>query len=461
MKDAITKYFLKASPILLLSPLITACSLTNVLTTNVLKSCSTKFSPQKLYKKTLPSVAVITVGNSIGSAFVVKHENGKTYLMTNSHVTGGNMEVTVYWSDKTKEKGLVVGDLFGDQETDIALVEVEGIRGKVLKIETSTPNIGEDVIVIGAPRGLDFTMTRGIVSQIRKDKQIIQVDAPVNPGNSGGPMFNSSGCVSGMVTFKKEDSEGLNFAIAPKNLKAFIDNPRHARMDDIDTIEKAPPFFFDFAKFTKVIPDLQESTENRVRYNQYKTGNSFLEYYFSPSSITEVGDWKFVNIYKQVLNDKKQKIRKPWKENRAINCRQGLIIGYEFFPNEESFGSPDRNTSSDEVRGTINRKMGAEWWHAFSASHTTKYKEYLAGTLRYPTYDELADGSLDASAHKSIETWRSAVRKFTSEGMVDMAAYARDQLKDAIERAKTIHNSPRELNKRLLPLFTALCRKSK
>ena len=89
----------------------------------------------------------------------------------------------------------------------------------------SYPLAGQDVVALGSPRGLANTVTRGIVSAVRKSgndlkesapvgSTLIQTDASVNPGNSGGPLVNKNGEVVGIVTFKKVAAEGLNFAIS-------------------------------------------------------------------------------------------------------------------------------------------------------------------------------------------------------------------------------------------------------
>jgi S1-C subfamily serine protease len=89
----------------------------------------------------------------------------------------------------------------------------------------SYPVAGQDVVVLGSPRGLANTVTRGIISAVRKSANdlkesapvgstLIQTDASVNPGNSGGPLVNKNGEVLGIVTFKKVAAEGLNFAIS-------------------------------------------------------------------------------------------------------------------------------------------------------------------------------------------------------------------------------------------------------
>jgi S1-C subfamily serine protease len=89
----------------------------------------------------------------------------------------------------------------------------------------SYPVAGQEVVALGSPRGLANTVTRGIISAVRRSGEdmksdvpvnstLIQTDASVNPGNSGGPLVNSNGEVLGIVTFKKTNAEGLNFAIS-------------------------------------------------------------------------------------------------------------------------------------------------------------------------------------------------------------------------------------------------------
>ena len=74
------------------------------------------------------------------------------------------------------------------------------------------------MVAIGAPKGLEFSLSRGVVSSLRENDEILQIDAPINPGNSGGPVIDRTGCVVGVVTFKLEDSEGLNFAMAASRI---------------------------------------------------------------------------------------------------------------------------------------------------------------------------------------------------------------------------------------------------
>lgn len=161
-----------------------------------------------------------------GSGFVVRHQNGTTLLITNAHVVEGSNTVTVKWSDGSQDSAAVVSNAGGDSPlTDLALLEVQGIRGRPLNLKSTKPNVGAEVVAIGAPKGLEFSLTRGVISSLRDNADILQIDAPINPGNSGGPLIDRTGCVVGVVTFKLEDSEGLNFAIAASRVEAFLANP--------------------------------------------------------------------------------------------------------------------------------------------------------------------------------------------------------------------------------------------
>lgn len=171
-------------------------------------------------------MAVVLHEVTTGSGFVVRHQNGTTLLVTNAHVVEGVDSVTVKWQDGSQDAAAVVSNAGGQTPLkDLALLEVKAVRGKVLNLKSSKPNVGAEVVAIGAPQGLEFSLSRGVVSSLRDDDQILQIDAPINPGNSGGPVIDRTGCVVGLVTFKLEESEGLNFAIAASVVAAFLANP--------------------------------------------------------------------------------------------------------------------------------------------------------------------------------------------------------------------------------------------
>lgn len=183
-------------------------------------------SPETLFREARGGVAVISSPGAEGSGFIVRHQDGTTLLVSNAHVVEGNSTVTVRWADGAQDTAAVLSSAGGGSpQTDLALLQVQGIRGKVLALRTTQPEVGADVVAIGAPKGLDFSLTRGVVSSLRDGGEILQIDAPINPGNSGGPVLDRTGCVVGIATFKLTDSEGLNFAVAASVIERFLMNP--------------------------------------------------------------------------------------------------------------------------------------------------------------------------------------------------------------------------------------------
>ncbi len=127
-----------------------------------------------------------------GSGFILSADG---YVMTNAHVIDGATEVYVTLTDKREFKAKIVG---ADERTDVALVKIEATSLPVLRIgDVSRLRVGEWVVAIGSPFGLDNTVTAGIVSAKQRetgsDIPFIQTDVAVNPGNSGGPLINIRG----------------------------------------------------------------------------------------------------------------------------------------------------------------------------------------------------------------------------------------------------------------------------
>mgnify|MGYP002035308267 FL=1 len=185
--------------------------------------CNKEYSTNELSKRSKPSVVLISTPKSTGSGFVVSHINNETLILTNSHVIKRANRITVQWSDGTEDRATVVLD-GGDTSTltDLALLKVDRIEGKVLTLQKDQAIVGEDVIAIGAPEGLSFTLTKGIISSFRDSGRIIQTDTAINFGNSGGPLINQSGCVVGVNTAGLTKSKGLNFAISSQIARRFI-----------------------------------------------------------------------------------------------------------------------------------------------------------------------------------------------------------------------------------------------
>ena len=145
------------------------------------------------------------------------------YVITNAHVVDGARTITVTLADGHDLPGSIVG---ADTETDVAIVRISTPTGMTLptaKLGSSEAlQVGQLVVAIGSPAGLQSTVTAGIVSALHRTlpgyggqliEDIIQTDAPINPGNSGGPLVNSRGEVIGINVAVLQQTQGLSFAI--------------------------------------------------------------------------------------------------------------------------------------------------------------------------------------------------------------------------------------------------------
>jgi serine protease Do len=154
---------------------------------------------------------------AMGSGFII---NPNGYIVTNNHVVDGATQITVKLSDGRELPGKVVGR---DSKTDIALLKVEATGLTVIPLgDSSASQVGEPVMAIGNPFGLEQTVTTGIVSATGRAigagpyDDFIQTDASINPGNSGGPLINARGQAIGINTAifsQSGGSVGIGFAI--------------------------------------------------------------------------------------------------------------------------------------------------------------------------------------------------------------------------------------------------------
>lgn len=155
------------------------------------------------------------VPRGVGSGFIISVDG---YVMTNAHVVDGADEVYVTLTDKREFKAKIIG---ADKRTDVALVKIEGSSLPRLTLgDSSKLRVGEWVIAIGSPFGLDNTVTAGIVSAKARDTgdylPLIQTDVAVNPGNSGGPLINMRGEVIGInsqIYSRSGGYMGISFAV--------------------------------------------------------------------------------------------------------------------------------------------------------------------------------------------------------------------------------------------------------
>jgi S1-C subfamily serine protease len=196
----------------------------------------------QLYERVNPAVVNITtfisqgnqlVGYSEGSGFVID-ANGS--IVTNAHVVHGADFIEITFSDATTRPAELLGE---DFNSDLAVIQVKDFPANIEPLnigDDEAIQVGQTVVAIGNPFGLEGTMTRGIVSAVGRTipalntfgiPRAIQTDAPINPGNSGGPLLNLSGDVIGVNAQIRTDSgeranSGVGFAIPASILKRVV-----------------------------------------------------------------------------------------------------------------------------------------------------------------------------------------------------------------------------------------------
>jgi serine protease Do len=161
-----------------------------------------------------------------GSGFFI---SGDGYVVTNGHVVSDSQSVEIETDDRKTYKARVVGT---DAKTDVALLKIDGRNDfPYVAFAVGIPEVGDWVLAVGNPYGLGGTVTAGIVSARGRDigtspyDDFIQIDAPVNKGNSGGPAFDESGKVVGVTTAifsPSGGSIGLGFAIPADTVKSVV-----------------------------------------------------------------------------------------------------------------------------------------------------------------------------------------------------------------------------------------------
>jgi putative serine protease PepD len=201
-------------------------------------------SVNEIYRRTSPGVVEVTARSTSASQFPfggsqqrVGQGSGFVYdtsghVITNEHVVGGASSVTVKFQDGKSYSAKVVGK---DSSTDVAVLKVNAPSSELHPLtlaDSSTVSVGNGVVAIGSPFGLENSVTSGIVSALHRSidspngfsiPDAIQTDAAINHGNSGGPLLDASGNVIGITSQIQSDSggnEGVGFAVPSNTVRS-------------------------------------------------------------------------------------------------------------------------------------------------------------------------------------------------------------------------------------------------
>lgn len=179
----------------------------------------TATSRPAMLQEALAAVVLVKSGDHYGSGFFVGSEG---LVLTNAHVVQGQARVSIH---TTKGESFLATPVSVSNDHDLALLRINSKPAASLRLGVSADvSVGADIFAIGNPEGLQGTVTKGIVSAVRKmdGSTFLQIDAAINPGNSGGPLLNDSGEVIGINTSKLGDAEQLGFAIAIDDAKRIF-----------------------------------------------------------------------------------------------------------------------------------------------------------------------------------------------------------------------------------------------
>jgi serine protease Do len=181
----------------------------------------------RVYKLASPAVVSIQSQRGNGSGSII---DPKGLVLTNAHVVRGATIVNVTLSDKRQFRGVVIAN---STNPDLAIIRLEGVTENLPTIQiasSSTIQVGQRAFAIGNPFGrFAGTLTTGIVSRIDRDRKLLQTDAALNPGNSGGPLLNSRAELVGVNTAiftTNSTNSGIGLAIEADTVKQFISSVR-------------------------------------------------------------------------------------------------------------------------------------------------------------------------------------------------------------------------------------------
>jgi serine protease Do len=190
-------------------------------------------NPKELARRFGGAVIKVATPSGLGSGFII-HKDG--YAITNAHVVQGERKIkcTVYEQGDRDFRLQIIEDveiIAVNNHIDLALIKMKSKDGRefptVYLQGTEDLAAGQEVFAIGAPLGLERTLSKGVVSTTQRNFEgltYIQTDTQINPGNSGGPLFNNRGEVIGVTNMGIPLGEGLNFAIPVRYVRDFIRN---------------------------------------------------------------------------------------------------------------------------------------------------------------------------------------------------------------------------------------------
>ena len=188
-----------------------------------------------IFNKNFAGVVVILTDDGLGSGAIISEAG---FVLTNSHVIGNYQEVElfIYGADSVEESTHIAKVIKNDPTKDLALLKIQNPKYgmDVIDISIIEPQPGDEAHAIGHPDGEIWSYTKGYISQIREDYSwkydentkmfatVLQIQTPINPGSSGGPLLNKYGNLIGINSFATTGLQSMNYAISVEEIIKFL-----------------------------------------------------------------------------------------------------------------------------------------------------------------------------------------------------------------------------------------------
>jgi len=408
------------------------------------------------YGNAVVLIATITNNEEIGqgSGFVV---TGEGVIITNYHVIENSFPVLIKFRNGDVYEDVSVIDY--NKRKDIAIIKIKGFDlPSVILGNSNNAKVGEKIVVIGNPKGLENTISDGLLSQVRdtgKGYKLFQISAPISAGSSGSPVFNSQGEVLGIASsgFSAEYGQNLNFAVPINYVRSSINDSVKYSMEEFVKLAKPKSAFdniktveqVDNEKFVrllnsgvttfigsleKVLTGYDFMMEQKSKYNQSNYEVSATIYYSESELGKIIKELESVKSNDESLNDLKNIILKALKESYS-ECL-GIIAALEN-KNYQGYYKPEwsKATAGIRIMETTGKHLDAEFLYKLVEGIKREAPEYE---------DEILESVLEIVEHKD-KTEEEIFEEFKGLGRIGATFY------DSIDRPMIFMifpNSPAE-----------------
>lgn len=186
-----------------------------------------ELSAEKIVQKNADSIVLVAAltsqGTSFGSGFIISEDG---LVVTNYHVIKNAINIGVKLRNNKKYENVALAHI--EEKKDVAILKIQKGAFQPVKLgDSSRVKIGERIVAIGNPLGLENTVSDGLVSSVRdagKGLKVLQITAPISPGSSGCPLFNAKGEVIGIAVGTNVDGQNINFAIPINYAKRLLES---------------------------------------------------------------------------------------------------------------------------------------------------------------------------------------------------------------------------------------------